>query len=209
MNSSAVLAAAHGGVTTAPDVSIGHVLLQMVVALAIVIGGIWGFGKIMRRSGRAKGSRRTGMLARGRAVEHGLTVLSRQPVGKGKSIAVVRAGDQCFLVGIADSGLTPLGELKDAGSAGQDAAADDEPAAGALSHLRSEVRNVPGGHGAALAPLDLGSIDLSALAGASGDGMIAGAAGRRSPSERGTGAASGQPAVRAWLDALREATVRR
>ncbi len=94
--------------TTAPDISIGHVLLQMVIALLVVVGGIWGFGKIMRR-----GRRFGGPAGRGRhkAPAPGLTVLSRQSVGKGKSIAVVQAGSRRFLVGISESGLNPLGEI--------------------------------------------------------------------------------------------------
>ena len=47
--------------TTAPDISIGHVLLQMVIALLIVVGGIWGFSKIMRRGGRFGGTSGRGL----------------------------------------------------------------------------------------------------------------------------------------------------
>jgi flagellar biogenesis protein FliO len=95
--------------TTAPDISIGHVLLQMVIALLIVVGGIWGFSKIMRRGGRFGGTAGRG---RHKAPVPGLTVLSRQPIGKGKSIAVVQAGSRRFLVGISESGLNPLGEIE-------------------------------------------------------------------------------------------------
>ena len=95
--------------TTAPDISIGHVLLQMVIALLIVVGGIWGFSKIMRRGGRFGGTPGRG---RHKAPAPGLTVLSRQPIGKGKSIAVVQAGSRRFLVGISESGLNPLGEIE-------------------------------------------------------------------------------------------------
>lgn len=119
MTGATLVAAAHGGITTTPDVSIGHLLLQMIVALAVVVGGIWGLSKVMARTRRMGG----GGAASGRRGPSlaGLTVLSRQHIGKGKSIAVVRAGDQSFLVGISDSGLTPLGELR----SGDDGPGDD------------------------------------------------------------------------------------
>lgn len=199
-----VLAAAHGGVSTTQDVSIGHLLLQMVVALGIVIGGIWGFGKVMGRT-RA---RRSGGSGRGRAAAEGLHVLSRQQIGKGKSIAVVQAGGQCFLVGIADSGLTPLGELRAAGGdasapAGVPAHPGTHPSVGALAHrdvpAPSPEPAGPAPGAVELAPVDLAGIDLSALA-------LAGKGGEASRPGR-TRTAS--PSMRAWLDNLREATVRR
>ncbi|MGH9087956.1 MAG: flagellar biosynthetic protein FliO [Acidimicrobiales bacterium] len=213
--SPAVLAAAHGAATTGQDLSIGHVLLQMVVALGIVIGGIWGLGKCIHRSGRggrAAGAGKARGSGKGRAAEHGLRVLSRQTVGKGKSIAVVQAGDQCFLVGIADSGLTPLGELKPAG-ADDDDDGGEEPAAGrpAISSSVPAASDLAGGTAwgtpatggtppLALAPLDFGSIDLSAFAEPPppGGGRADGAA-----------PAAAAPSMRSWLNALREATVRR
>lgn len=119
MTGATLLAAAHGGISTTPDVSVGHLLLQMVLALTVVVGGIWGLSKVMARTRRMGG----GTAASGRRGPSlaGLTVLSRQHIGKGKSIAVVRAGDQSFLVGISDSGLTPLGELR----SGDDGPSDD------------------------------------------------------------------------------------
>lgn len=211
----AVLAAAHGA-TTAQDISIGHVLLQMVVALAIVVGGIWGFGKVMRRSPRR---RRPGVLGRARGAEHGLRVLSRQAVGKGKSIAVVQAGEQCFLVGIADSGLTPLGELKGTGGSGEDGAAVGGPprakASGAAvgsPPVAEASWGEPAATGArplALAPIDLSSVDLSAFDRAATSGTGHGGGGAAAGPGRAAGANGGAPAKRAWLDALREATVRR
>ncbi len=129
--------------TTAPDISIGHVLLQMVIALLIVVGGIWGFSKIMRRGGRFGATAGRG---RHKAPVPGLTVLSRQPIGKGKSIAVVQAGSRRFLVGISESGLNPLGEIEPndepvspAGNplAGISSAANGRPANGPAADLRS------------------------------------------------------------------------
>lgn len=91
-------AAVHG----APDVSVGHVLLQMVLALGVVIGGIWGFGKLLGRG------RRPGVLGARRSSSEQLAVLSRQSLGKGLSIAAVRWGDREVLVGIAGTTITFL-----------------------------------------------------------------------------------------------------
>lgn len=204
----AVLAAAHAGVSTAQDISIGHVLLQMVVALGIVLGGIWGFGKVMGRSSRG---RRAGARGRGRPND-GLRVLSRQQIAKGKSIAVVQAGDQCFLVGVADSGLTPLGELRRA-AGGTDAEAEvAEPTLPATGRAgpgapitATTAPDVPAGSagvGVRLAPVDLDGIDLSALVRSEG----AGGTDLDGPGRHPTTAI---PTMRTWLDSLREATVRR
>ncbi|MHB1585092.1 MAG: flagellar biosynthetic protein FliO, partial [Acidimicrobiales bacterium] len=86
----------------APDISVGHVLLQMVVGLAVVIGGIWGFGKFLGRG------RRPGGRGIRRPPGEQLTVLSRQSLGKGLSIAAVRWGDREVLVGIAGTTITFL-----------------------------------------------------------------------------------------------------
>lgn len=172
-----------------------HLLLQMVVAMVLVVGGIWGFGKIMGRS-RAAG-RNAGRAAGGflrtrpgsRDQVQGLTILSRQPVGKGKYLAVVQVGAQQFLVGIADAGLTPLGELH---------ADDPDTPPGNEAHER------PAGHGAgadvvpapvpAFGPAQLASMDLGAL-------------GLRSVN---LGAPGQTPrSVRSLVESLREATVRR
>ncbi len=87
----------------APDVSVGHLLIQMVVALLIVVGAIWALGKL---AGRTRGARRSPKQSTG------LQVLSRQSIAKGKSMAVVEVENQRFLVGISGAGFTALGELK-------------------------------------------------------------------------------------------------
>jgi flagellar biogenesis protein FliO len=87
---------------TAPDISVGHVLMQLVVGLAVVIGGIWGFSKFLGRG------RRPGLPGMRRPSGEQLTVLSRQSLGKGLSIAAVRWGDREVLVGIAGTTITFL-----------------------------------------------------------------------------------------------------
>lgn len=150
--------------TTAPDISIGHLLLQMVVAMVLVVGGIWGFGKIMGRSraagknaGRAAGGFFRARAGR-RAGEEGLTVLSRQPLGKGKYLAVVQVGAQQFLVGIAESGLTPLGELR----AGDPQPSPDEEPLPIAAHLAAPDV-APAFSAADLASFELQSLGVGPL----------------------------------------------
>lgn len=184
---------------TAPDVSIGHLLLQMVVAMVLVVGGIWGFGKLMGRSraaGRNAGRAAGGFFrsrGTGRSHEQGLTILSRQPVGKGKCIAVVQVGGQQFLVGIADSGLTPLGELH---AGDPEPVPDEEPLPIAACH--------PGARSVDFGAAELAAVDLSAL-GVRPLDLGPSPAGRAAPVRQQ------QPprSVRSLVDALREATVRR
>ncbi len=177
------------------QVSIGHVLLQMVVGMAVVVGGIWGFAKLMGRTGRFGGAAGAGSRARTRARRStpGLAVLSRQPVGKGKSIAVVRAGARCFLVGISDAGLNPLGEL-DPPEADHGA----PPRRGAVT-----VRSLPAapaarpGHPARPVPHRQPSPTGVPAAGFAGAGW--------SPA----GGLPGGAGAGSWLESLRQATVRR
>jgi flagellar biogenesis protein FliO len=155
------LLVATSGSATAPDVSISHLLLQMAVAMVLVVGGIWGFGKLMGRSraagrtaGRAAGGLFRSRVRRGTA-EDGLTVLSRQAVGKGKFLAVVQVGAQQFLVGIADSGLTPLGELRT-----PEPEPDEEPLPIAA---RREGAPAPEFGSAELAAMDLSALGVRSL----------------------------------------------
>ncbi|MDA8074902.1 MAG: flagellar biosynthetic protein FliO [Actinomycetota bacterium] len=113
-----VLAAQHG-TAMAPDVSVGHLLVQMVLWLGVIVVALYGLSRIARRT---KGAGRR--AARASGVKSGrLDVVSRQPVGKGQWIAVVVAEGQRFVVGISGAGFTPLGELRG------DAPRDEEPAA--------------------------------------------------------------------------------
>lgn len=92
--------------TTVPDVSIGHALVQMVIALGVIVGGIWGLSRILQR---VRSGPRASRAPR-RDAAGGLTVLSRQPLGKDLSLAAVRWGEREVLVGIAGSTITFLGD---------------------------------------------------------------------------------------------------
>lgn len=109
-----------GKTTTIPDISVGHALLQMVLALGVIVVGIWALSKLLARLK----SPRVGAKARaaGRAAG-GLTVLSRQALGKDLSIATVRWNDREVLVGISGSTITFLNDARSDESSG--AALDD------------------------------------------------------------------------------------
>ncbi len=116
-------------VKTLPDVSVGHSLLQMVVALAVIVVSIWGLGKgLARMRGGASPSKR-------RTSGDGLAVVSRQSLGKDLSIATVRWGGREILVGIAGSTITFLNDPRNDGAAvgGAPDAADAAGAGAATS----------------------------------------------------------------------------
>jgi len=203
-----LLAASH--VAATPDISIGHLLVQMVVAMGIIVGGIWGLSKLVGRSraaGRSAG-RKAGTFLRPRAADHGLTVLSRQPLGKGKCLAVVQVGTQQFLVGIADSGLTPLGELH---GNERNEMASAPPAGSTPMSTAPMARGFAVGGGGTVAhvpfpgpePSAGGAFGATALEGIDLRALAAG-----SPSAAQS-APSVTRSIRTWVDTLREATVRR
>lgn len=90
-------------VTTTPDVSVGHLFLQMVIAIAVVGGGIWLFGKFLQR-------RRAGTLMAGKGTMRGLSVLSRTSLGKDHLVAVVAWRDRELLIGVSGSTITLLAD---------------------------------------------------------------------------------------------------
>jgi flagellar biogenesis protein FliO len=90
-------------VATLPDISIGHSLLQMGIALTVVVAAIWGLSKVLARlrGGAAATAKR-------RTTPGGLSIVSRQSLGKDLAIATVRWGEREVLVGIAGSTITFL-----------------------------------------------------------------------------------------------------
>lgn len=104
VNSAAHAPAAAGAVAnTANTVSITSLLFQLVVGLGVVLGVIALVAKVLRgRAGMAIGAaRRQGVLA----------VIGRQSLTKGTSVAVVRAGQRVFLLGITPQSVRSLAEL--------------------------------------------------------------------------------------------------
>jgi len=96
--------AATGAVaSTANTVSVTSLLFQLVIGLGVVLGVIALVAKVLRgRAGLAMGpGRRQGVLA----------VIGRQSLTKGTSVAVVRAGQRFYLLGITPQSVRSLGEL--------------------------------------------------------------------------------------------------
>jgi flagellar protein FliO/FliZ len=76
----------------------GASIVRTIVGLAIVVGVIYGIAWIMKHAKKSK-ARPTG---------HGLSQVANLPLGSGRSVAVVRAGREILVVGVAENGVTPI-----------------------------------------------------------------------------------------------------
>jgi flagellar protein FliO/FliZ len=164
--------------------STAELTLRMVVSLAFMGGVVLVAMKLVR--GRLR-------LGAGR---HGITVHSRQQLTKASSVAVIRAGERFFLVGVSDQSVTLLAEGDDL-AAGPMVPADDAP---------PETGPVAAGPDQAAAP---GANVLhrprdTKLRSRRADGQPKGGARRRH--RRASGSVSSRMSV---IEALREKTVRR
>ena len=74
-------------------------IVRTIVGLFIVIAVIYGVSWIMRQAKRGKDGRTSG---------RGLSQLASLPLGSGRSVALVRAGQEIVLIGIAEHGITPI-----------------------------------------------------------------------------------------------------
>jgi flagellar protein FliO/FliZ len=96
---------AHTAATHAASSSGGGAsIVRTIVGLAIVIAVIYGIAWIMKHAKKSK-SRPTG---------HGLSHLANLPLGSGRSVAVVRAGREILVVGVAENGVTPIRSYSEA-----------------------------------------------------------------------------------------------
>ena len=86
--------------TGAQSVSAGSLFLHLIIGLVVVLGLVALATKVVRRS--------TGLQARRQAP---LAVLGRQSLGKGVSVAVVRAGDDTYLVGVSQHGVNRIARM--------------------------------------------------------------------------------------------------
>jgi len=91
-------------------------IVRTIVGLFIVIAVIYGVAWVLRTAKRTKN----------RPIGEGLSQLATLPLGGGRSVALVRAGSEIVLIGVAEHGVTPirtyteeearqLGLLEDAG----------------------------------------------------------------------------------------------
>ena len=89
-----------GGTGVHPvSTSSGSSIVRTIVGLFIVIAVIYGVSWILRQAKRGKD---------GRASGQGLSQLASLPLGSGRSVALVRAGQEIVLIGIAEHGITPI-----------------------------------------------------------------------------------------------------
>jgi flagellar protein FliO/FliZ len=82
----------------------GASIVRTIVGLFIVIAVIYGIAWIMKQAKKSK-TRPTG---------HGLTQVASLPLGSGRSVAVVRAGREVLVVGVAENGVTPIRSYSEA-----------------------------------------------------------------------------------------------
>jgi flagellar protein FliO/FliZ len=76
----------------------GSSILRTIVALVIVVGLIYGIARVLKK---VKGG---GQRASGDGLEH----LATLPLAQGRSLALVRSGSDVVLVGVSESGVTPI-----------------------------------------------------------------------------------------------------
>lgn len=85
--------------TSSAGSSGGAGLVRTIVGLAIVIAVIWGLSWLLRQ---VKSGRQT------KAAGAGLTSMATLPLGSGRSLQLVRAGNDYVLVGVAEHGVVPV-----------------------------------------------------------------------------------------------------
>jgi flagellar protein FliO/FliZ len=73
-------------------------ILRTIIALVIVVGLIYGIARVLKK---VKGADQ-------RATGDGLAHLATLPLAQGRSLALVRSGSDVVLVGISESGVTPI-----------------------------------------------------------------------------------------------------
>lgn len=90
------------GAVTAPTAASGAAMVQMLLALAVVLGLAWGGAKLVKKIGV-----RAIMPGRGRHLD----VIETVPLGFKRALSVVRLGDHVLVVGQSELGLCHLATL--------------------------------------------------------------------------------------------------
>lgn len=116
---SATASPANAAVQTAPTVSAGHLLFQLVLGLGVVLAIVLGAKRLLH----GRGSSLAGLGASRRSP---IRVLGRHSLGKGVSVAVVQFGDDAYLVGVTPTSVRRLARTE----AARLAAAEDEAPTG-------------------------------------------------------------------------------
>jgi flagellar protein FliO/FliZ len=94
----------HTATTHAASSGGGASIVRTIVGLFIVIAVIYGIAWIMKQAKKSK-IRPTG---------RGLSQVANLPLGSGRSVAVVRAGREILVVGVAENGVTPIRSYSEA-----------------------------------------------------------------------------------------------
>jgi flagellar protein FliO/FliZ len=94
----------HTAATHAASSSGGASIVRTIIGLFIVIAVIYGIAWIMKQAKKSK-VRPTG---------RGLSQVANLPLGSGRSVAVVRAGREILVVGVAENGVTPIRSYSEA-----------------------------------------------------------------------------------------------
>ncbi|HWT95100.1 MAG TPA: flagellar biosynthetic protein FliO [Solirubrobacteraceae bacterium] len=96
----------------------GGGIARMVVGLALVLGVIYGLSWVLKQVKSSK---------EGEATGHGMSQVSSLPLGPGRSVHLLRVGDELLLVGSAEKGVTPLRRygLEEAAASGLIAGGED------------------------------------------------------------------------------------
>ena len=77
----------------------GSPILRTIVALVLVIVVIYGIAWILKRVKKSRDGRASGA---------GLAPIATMPLGAGRSVQLVRAGQELLLLGVAEQGVTTL-----------------------------------------------------------------------------------------------------
>jgi flagellar protein FliO/FliZ len=94
------LPSSDSGAKSAPSVGPGGgSIVRTIVGLAVVIGVIYGLHWVLKQVKASKQAAASG---------NGLEDLATLPLGANSSLHLVRAGDEIVLVGVAESGVTPI-----------------------------------------------------------------------------------------------------
>jgi flagellar biosynthetic protein FliO len=78
---------------------------RLIISLAVVIGLMWVAANVLRKRGF------TGVASK-RSSGPEVELISRRPLGRNASIAVVRIGDRSLLVGVTEHQVTNLGDFE-------------------------------------------------------------------------------------------------
>jgi len=86
------------GKTTVHTASSSGGIVRLIVGLFIVVAVIYGVAWVLRQAKRSRGSASAGPLEQ----------VASLPLGGGRSVALVRAGQEVVLVGVGEHGVTPI-----------------------------------------------------------------------------------------------------